>query len=161
MTPDDIIRDVFKHEQQDYEGRFLRNKKMEAVQARQRAMYLIKHFFPKTSYSQLGRYFGKDHATAMHSCRLVTNFIATEKGYEKEMAVYIHRIRRAMGLPIQQKPKSAVYKMHNRRAILHRTDRGYVITLKRLNDRRVESQHMSLSVEAMGGIVELYNKLTS
>jgi hypothetical protein len=161
MTPDEIIRDVYKHERVDYDGRMLPDRKKRHLQARQRAMYLIKYFHPIVSYYEIGRMFGKHHATVMHSCSLVTNYIATEKAYEREMGVYIHRIRRSMGLPVQKKPKSAVYKMHNRRAILHRTDRGYVITLKRLNDRRVESQHMSLSVEAMGGIVELYNKLTS
>jgi hypothetical protein len=49
--------------------------------------------------------------------------------------------------------------MLNKRAIVHKTDTGYIIYIKRLNGRKVESKHLVLTDEAMSGIVECFNIL--
>lgn len=159
MTPDEITKMVFSTEGLDFESRKQPARFRKDVQGRQRAMYLIKYFHPTMSYKDIGLMFGRDHATAIHACNKVTNFIATEKWYAQQMGVYILRIRRQISVPLHNKGKEVTYRMLNRRAILCKTAQGYVITLKRLRDSKVETRSISLSDEAMNGIIECYNTI--
>jgi len=56
-----------------------KSKKQEIAQARQIAMYLSRKFTDK-SYSNIGDILGKrDHATVLHACKTVCNWIETDK----------------------------------------------------------------------------------
>jgi hypothetical protein len=159
MEPEDLIRYVFKEEGQDYEARFLKCRKIPFVQAKQRAMYLLKHFYLKLSYNQIGTFFGGWHDMSIHACRVVNNHIATEKKYSAEMSKYIRVIRGKMNAKLRINCTSVAYVMTNKRAILHKTDTGYIIQLKRLVDKKVEKKHLILTDEAMQGLIECYNIL--
>jgi hypothetical protein len=159
MTQDDLIKYVFREERQDYEARFLKCRKIPFVQAKQRSMWLLNHFFPKMSGNQIGAYFGQKHDSFIHSRDVVTNFIATEKKYAAEMSKYIRVLRGMMNTKMKINCTSVMYKMLNKRAILHKTDTGYIIQVKRLVDKKIEKRHLVLTDEAMSAIVECYNIL--
>jgi len=159
MTAEDLIKYVFKQEGQDYEARFLKCRKVPFVQAKQRSMYLLKHFFPNMSGNQIGAFFGQKHDGAIHAYYVVTNYIATEKKYEAEMSKYILILRGMMNAKLKINCTSVMYKMTNKRAILHKTDTGYIIQLKRLVDKKVEKKHLVLTDEAMQGLIECFNIL--
>lgn len=159
MKPEDLIKYVFKQEGQDYEARFLKDRNKYFVQAKQRAMWLLKHFYPNMSGNQIGAYFGQKHDGFIHSRDVVTNFIATEKKYSDEMSKYIRVLRGMMNAKLKINCTSVMYKMTNKRAILHKTDTGYIIQLKRLVDKKVEKKHLILTDEAMQGLIECFNIL--
>jgi len=57
-------------------------KKQEISQARQIAMYLSRKYTDK-SYSSIGEIIGKrDHATVLHACKSVSNWIETDKKFK-------------------------------------------------------------------------------
>lgn len=161
MKPEDIIKFIFEHEQVDYELRAYKSRKGKLVQARQRSMYLVKHFFPLMTWDEVGSLFGQKHDGAIHAYNKVSSYIATEKMYSREIANYITKIRLRINKATKLKVNctSATLKMVNRRAILKKTSLGYVITLKRLNGKKIEEATLNLSYEAMEGINEAYNIL--
>lgn len=56
-----------------------KSKKQEISQARQIAMYLSRKYTDK-SYSSIGELIGKrDHATVLHACKTIGNWIETDK----------------------------------------------------------------------------------
>ena len=56
------------------------SRKRQIVQARQIAMYLCRTFIPSISLSTIGAEIGgKDHATVLHACNLVTDLIKTDR----------------------------------------------------------------------------------
>jgi len=58
-----------------------KSKKQEISQARQIAMYLSRKYTDK-SYSNIGELIGKrDHATVLHACKTVGNWIETDKKF--------------------------------------------------------------------------------
>lgn len=62
-----------------------KTRKREIVKSRQIIMSLIKTNFYKLSLDSIGnRCGGKDHATVLHSCRVVQNQIETDKAYREE-----------------------------------------------------------------------------
>jgi len=159
MKPEDVVKYVFSEERQDYQSRALKCRKAELVQARQRSMYLVKYFFPQMKWELVGNLFDQKHDGAIHAYNQVTNFIATEKAYQERMAKYISVLRNKQHNRMKVNCKSAEYKMINKRAILHKTDEGWIILLKRLNGRTVEKKHIIISNEAMIGLVESYQIL--
>ena len=161
MKPEDIIKYVFATEQQDYQARALKCRKSDLVQARQRSIYLIKHFHPYLLWREVAEMFDLDHASAIHAYNKVTNYISTEKRYNDDMSRYILIIRNSTKIPaLRVNCVSATYRMTNKRAILRKTALGYEIKLKRLNERTIETATLNLSAEAMAGIVEAYKTLT-
>ncbi|MDD4921528.1 MAG: chromosomal replication initiator protein DnaA [Bacteroidales bacterium] len=59
-----------------------KSKKQEISQARQIAMYLSRKYTDK-SYSNIGEMIGKrDHATVLHACKTVGNWIETDKKFK-------------------------------------------------------------------------------
>jgi len=159
MTAEDLIKYVFKEERVDYELRASKSRKRELIRARQRSMYLLKHFFPKMSDSEITKPFNKDRCTSIDARATVTNDIATDKKYEAEMSKYILVLRGMMNAKLKINCTSVMYKMTNKRAILHKTDTGYIIQLKRLVDKKVEKKHLILTDEAMQGLIECFNIL--
>jgi hypothetical protein len=159
MTAEDLIKYVFKEERVDYELRASKSRKRELIRARQRSMYLLKHFFPKMSDSEITQPFNKDRCTSIDARATVTNDIATDKKYEAEMSKYIRVLRGMMNAKLRINCTSVAYVMTNKRAILHKTDTGYIIQLKRLVDKKVEKKHLALTDEAMRGLIECFNIL--
>jgi hypothetical protein len=159
MIPEDLIKYVFKEERVDYELRASKSRKRELIRARQRSMYLLKHFFPKMSDKEITEPFGKDRCTSIDARDTVSNDIATDKKYEAEMSKYIRVLRGMLNAKLKINCTSVMYKMTNKRAILRKTSLGYEITLKRLVDKKVEKRQLVLTDEAMQGLIECYNIL--
>lgn len=62
-----------------------KSKKQEISQARQIAMYLSRKYTDK-SYSNIGEMIGKrDHATVLHACKTVNNWIETDKKFKSSI----------------------------------------------------------------------------
>jgi len=162
MKPEELIKIVFKEERVDFELVKIKRQNAILVQARQRSAYLLHYFFPLMINSDIMTYFGYDRpSTVLNSYKRVTNYIATEKKYEKEMAKLIHLIRAKMERESKYRryPNTVVCKMKNKRAILYKGEEGYVIVLKRLSGRNIELQKLSISDEALQGIIESYQIL--
>lgn len=61
------------------------------VEPRQKAMVLCRHIFTNLSLANIGDYFGKDHATVLHSKKTVKNLYKTNTAYRNdfdEMQIY-------------------------------------------------------------------------
>jgi chromosomal replication initiator protein len=62
-----------------------RSKKQEVAHARQIAMYLSKKY-TDSSYARIGELLGKrNHATVIHACKTVNNWIETDKGLRSDI----------------------------------------------------------------------------
>lgn len=57
-----------------------KSRKQEHVIHRQLAMYLVYNQFD-TSYANVGKYFGKDHATVLYATRMVKNAMEVDRNY--------------------------------------------------------------------------------
>ena len=76
-----IEEEVCKYFDLDLEIIQSKSKKQEISQARQIAMYLSRKYTDK-SYSNIGELIGKrDHATVLHACKTVGNWIETDKKF--------------------------------------------------------------------------------
>ena len=61
-----------------------KSRKRQIVQARQIAMYLCRTLLPNCSLSTIGAETGgKDHATVLHSCNIVSDMMATDRTFKK------------------------------------------------------------------------------
>ncbi|MBR4808824.1 MAG: chromosomal replication initiator protein DnaA [Bacteroidales bacterium] len=61
-----------------------KSRKRQIVQARQIAMYLCRTLLPNCSLSTIGAETGgKDHATVLHSCNIVSDMMATDRTFRK------------------------------------------------------------------------------
>ncbi len=61
-----------------------RSRKRQIVQARQISMYLCRTLLPNCSLSTIGAQTGgKDHATVLHSCNIVSDMMATDRVFKK------------------------------------------------------------------------------
>jgi chromosomal replication initiator protein len=77
-----IEEEVCKYFDLEMEVIHSKSKKQEISQARQIAMYLSRKYTDK-SYSNIGEMIGKrDHATVLHACKTVGNWIETDKKFK-------------------------------------------------------------------------------
>jgi len=77
-----IEEEVCKYFDLELELIHTKSKKQEISQARQIAMYLSRKYTDK-SYSNIGELIGKrDHATVLHACKTVGNWIETDKKFK-------------------------------------------------------------------------------
>lgn len=70
-----------------------KSRKKEVRQARQILMRLIKFNFPELSLKKIGYIFKHDHATVLHSIRVIQNMIETDKEFKN----YYHGIANRIG----------------------------------------------------------------
>ena len=70
MNPDIIINAASAHYAVSAESVRGRGRMQTVVMARQVAMYVMRHVTPK-SFEEIGRYFGRHHATVITNCRRV------------------------------------------------------------------------------------------
>jgi chromosomal replication initiation ATPase DnaA len=61
-----------------------KNKKREYVEIRQMCFYAWNRKNLKVSLAKAGRFFGKDHATALHGIRTIKNLRQTDKGIRQK-----------------------------------------------------------------------------
>lgn len=79
LSIENIVEKVCAHFEMDTVSIQSRSRKREVVQARQIAMYLAKKY-TEASSSQIGLAIGKkDHATVLHSCKMVKNQLDVDK----------------------------------------------------------------------------------
>ena len=61
-----------------------KSRKRQIVQARQISMYLCRTLLPNCSLSTIGQQTGgKDHATVLHSCNIVSDMMSTDRVFKK------------------------------------------------------------------------------
>lgn len=88
VTPNEISVDTIQNTVCEYfnisrESLVSKTRKREIVQARQIAMYMCRNF-TKISLAAIGQQIGgKDHATVVHSCNIVSDLIETNKGFRQ------------------------------------------------------------------------------
>lgn len=81
ITIDTIIETVCQHFDIDASVIHTKSRKREVVQVRQIAMYLAKKH-TDSSLSKIGKLIGsKDHATVLHSCKIVKELCEVDKAY--------------------------------------------------------------------------------
>jgi hypothetical protein len=69
-----------------------KSRKREIVFPRQLVIFFLKKY-TKQSWSQIGKYYGKDHATAMYSVETINNFIDTNKKIAAKVSLYDLKIK--------------------------------------------------------------------
>lgn len=70
-----------------------KTRKREIVQARQIAMYFAKNM-TKASLASIGATIGgKDHATVLHACKTVNNFLETDKRFKEDLMEIEKRLK--------------------------------------------------------------------
>ena len=164
MKPEELIKIVFKEERVDYELVKIKRKSNVLIQARQRSAYLLHYFFPFMINSDIMVYFGYNRpSTVINSYKRVTNYIATEKKYEKEMARLIKLIRAKMERENKYRtlPTGAIeFKMKDKRLTLKLDDNIYTLQVKKLTEeKKVATQFLTFTPEALEGITEMYKLL--
>jgi hypothetical protein len=160
MKPEEIIKYIFDEERQDYQSRLMKCRKAGLVQARQRSMYLIKFFYPQTTWDEVGICLGQKHDGAIHAYNKVTNYIATEKKYEREMSKYITVIRGRMNNRLQVNCVTATYKMNNKRISLTKIEGdNWLVFVKKLEGKKIDKKHLVFTDEAINGLLEMYQIL--
>lgn len=88
VTPNEISVDTIQNTVCEYfnisrESLVSKTRKREIVQARQIAMYMCRNF-TKISLAAIGQQIGgKDHATVVHSCNIVSDLIETNKSFRQ------------------------------------------------------------------------------
>ncbi len=88
VTPSEISIDTIQDVVCEYfnitrEALVSKTRKREIVQARQIAMYMCRNF-TKISLAAIGQQIGgKDHATVVHSCNIVSDLIETNKSFKQ------------------------------------------------------------------------------
>ena len=65
----------------DSEMLFTNTRRREVVNARQVCMYIRRQ--AGHTFEAIGRFFGKDHATAVHSCNVTIDLAAYDKNYRQ------------------------------------------------------------------------------
>jgi len=81
-----IIEAVCSVKQMDRSDLFLQTRLRKIVEARQLCWFLARKY-TKMPLMQLGHYFGKDHATAIHGVRTVQNMIDTDREFHEYVAL--------------------------------------------------------------------------
>ncbi len=85
ITIDGIINTVCKHFDIETGSLHAHTRKHEVVKARQIAMYLAKKY-TDVSCLKIGQMIGKkNHATVLHSCKIVKNQLETNKSFRSEL----------------------------------------------------------------------------
>lgn len=79
-----------------------KTRKREYVQTRQVTTYFFKEF-TRLSYPQMGSFFGKDHATAMHACKTINNLKDTNFDFRHEIDNLESEIRTRLDVIFQSK----------------------------------------------------------
>ncbi len=93
ITIESIIDSVCKHYEIEKESLHARSRKHNVVMARQVAMYLAKKY-TDASCSKIGTLIGKkNHATVIHSCKIVKNQLDIDKSFRHEMEEIENAIR--------------------------------------------------------------------
>lgn len=73
-----------------------KTRQREIVEARYIIFYFDKQTSPKKTFSAIAKPFGKDHATALHGIKKITNLNDTDKKFAAKLALYQRRINELM-----------------------------------------------------------------
>ncbi len=88
--PENIIADTARKLGVDMCDIYSKTRKREVVEARQISMWRIKMLYPNFSWREIGDFFSKDHATALHSIRIVNDLMETDKQFNQKVQNIIH-----------------------------------------------------------------------
>lgn len=93
MNYEEICQYVFKEEGLDWQLRISKRRDDDLKTARQIAMYLGNVFYPEITWSDLARVFSKDHATAIHSVKVINNRMDVDKRFVEKIVNYKKHIK--------------------------------------------------------------------
>lgn len=88
VSRQDILKIVCRELNVTFDKMVQRTRIREFTQARQLYVYLMRGCNPTMSYESIVSIFGQDHATALHSVRVISNLYDTDKTWRS----CIHRI---------------------------------------------------------------------
>lgn len=98
MTYDEMCKWVVKSQGFEWDD-FIKsnaNRREEYVETRNICFYFGWKYYKSLSYSKMGRTFGKDHATVMHSIKVVKRDINTVGDFSRKMKAYDRHITEAL-----------------------------------------------------------------
>ena len=85
LTIDEIVAKVCDHYKMDQSVLYTKSRKREVVQVRQVAMFLAKKH-TDASASKIGHLIGnRDHATVLHACKIIKDWLASDKDAKAEI----------------------------------------------------------------------------
>ena len=85
LTIDEIVAKVCEHYKMDQSVLYTKSRKREVVQVRQVAMFLAKKH-TEASASKIGHLIGnRDHATVLHACKIIKDWVASDKDAKAEI----------------------------------------------------------------------------
>ena len=93
MTYETICRYVFACERIDWSLHDSKKRDRELVFARQVSIYLGNSFYPGMTWVALAAIFKKDHATAMHAVKSITNLMFSDSDIRQKMLKYSSEIQ--------------------------------------------------------------------
>lgn len=70
-----------------------KSRKRELVQSRQECMYLLKKT-NRYTFAEIGSLFNKDHTTAIHAIRTISNLLETNKIFKQEHEIISDKFER-------------------------------------------------------------------
>lgn len=98
MNYEDICRYIFQSEGIDWLQHDSKKRDRSLVEARYISIFLGNWFYPGITWSELGRIFGKDHATAMHSIKCIKDLMFSNKDFRLRMCGYIEHIKSTIAI---------------------------------------------------------------
>ena len=84
IQPNEIINKVTDYYQPELEKLYTRSRFTDVRRVRQVSMFFMKDMTPLT-WKQIADYFNRDHATAIHSYRVVLNEYQTNNEYREQI----------------------------------------------------------------------------
>ena len=100
MTYTEMCKYVFEQEGfPDWEDwKLSKSREKDIRRARQICIYLGDLFFKQVSSGRLAAIFGQDHATALHSIKVIQNDCKTDKNLTLRISTYMSHIKEEIGL---------------------------------------------------------------
>lgn len=99
---EDILRILKNYHDIDEDVLKGKGREREVVVVRQLIFYFLRKY-SKSNLKKIGKYLYRDHATVLHSCRVVKNLIETDKVFEQKVLIIDHEVRQMLeGIPKNQ-----------------------------------------------------------
>lgn len=162
MTPEDIIKFVFKHEVVDLELKDVAKKKRKPAWARYISIYLINWVYPQYSQNEVMKYFPALNRSAFsQALKVIKNEMRFNNNFNRKIGMYIDQLSRLNNdiRPFVVNGGVVTRKLLNRRITLKKHIQGYSISIKRLHEGKIEEKNLSLTEEAMDSLMDAYNIL--
>ena len=160
MTPEEIAKLVYKYHNIPWVMHDRKDNHREVARAKHDAIYLIRHFNPKMSLTEIGNIFDVKHCNVMYVLDKIANNTHLYAEDRKRIGSMMKNIRSIMGI----KDNAYSTRMQNKRIIVIKywigENEAYEIRLRRLVEKRnIEEVSFTLSEDAYKAIIHSYKIL--